>query len=83
MIEGDQGPRFWGGRSGQLRLCRARPAFPGSAGLPGSPKPANRSTAEGVEFRLSFAFRFFPMLTWRRLRFFSVWRVFDAMAGAF
>jgi hypothetical protein len=29
------------------------------------------------------AFLFFPMFTWRRVRFFQVWRVFDAMAGAF
>jgi len=45
--------------------------------------PANNSTADGVDFRLSLAFRFFPMLVWRRVRRFQVWRVFDAMAGGF
>lgn len=51
--------------------------------VPGSPMPANSSTADGVDLRLSLAFRFLPILTCRRVRFFQVWRVFDAMAGAF
>ena len=58
---------------------------PGRAGtyLPGSPKPANSSVAEGVDLRLSLAFRFLPMFTWRRVRRFQVWRVFDAITGGF
>lgn len=49
----------------------------------GSPNPANSSAAEGVDLRLSLAFLFLPIFVWRRVRFFQVWRVFDAMAGGF
>ena len=51
--------------------------------LEGSPNPANNSTADGVDFRLSLAFLFLPMFVWRRVRRFQVWRVFDAIAGGF
>ena len=53
------------------------------AGLPGSPRPAKRSAAEGVERLLSTAFRFFPRFECMRLRRFQVLRVFEAMAGRF
>ena len=44
---------------------------------------AGSTLFEGVDLRLSFALRFLPMFTCRRVRFFQVLRVFDAMAGAF
>jgi hypothetical protein len=47
----------------------------------GSPSPAKSSTAERVDFRLCWAFRFLPMLVCRRTRRFQVTRVFEAMAG--
>jgi hypothetical protein len=52
------------------------------ADWPGSPKPANNSVADGVDFRLSFALRFLPMFVWRRTRRFQVERVFEAMTEA-
>src|SRR5712671_6586357 len=53
------------------------------AGLPGSPKPAKRAVAGGVERLLSIALRFFPRFECMRLRRFQVLRVFEAMAGRF
>jgi len=50
--------------------------------LPGWPRSANSSTAEGVDLRLSFALRFLPMFVWRRTRRFQVLREFEAMAEA-
>lgn len=49
--------------------------------MPGSPIPAKRSLSEGVERRLSTFLRLRPIFEWRRVRFFQVWREFDAMVG--
>jgi hypothetical protein len=51
------------------------------ADFPGSPSPAKSSDADGVEWRLSLFLRLRPALECRRVRFFQVWREFDAMVG--
>ena len=49
----------------------------------GLPRAAKSFSADGVEFRLSFALRFLPIFTCLRTRRFQVLRVFEAMARAF
>jgi hypothetical protein len=52
-----------------------------AADFPDSLIPEKSSTSDGVEWRLSLFLRLRPALECRRVRFFQVWREFDAMVG--